>query len=112
MTFVTLFSLVVLYVEVCLQVSARDVDTGAGGQVHYSCERGCGGALEVRRKGGVVMVAGRLDRETQPRHVLVVVASDTDPRLQFSATATVLIDGKQKFTRVLTDKHLTHVFAF
>lgn len=98
MTFVTLFSLAVLYVEMCLQVYARDVDTGAGGQVHYRCERGCEDALVVRRQDGVVVVAGKLDKETQPQHVMVVVASDSDPRLQLSTTATVLIDGKQKFT--------------
>lgn len=74
---------------------ARDVDTGAGGQVHYSCWADCG-PFEVRGEDGAVVVAGELDAETRPRHTLTIMATDAG-QPQLSTTSTVIVYGELHF---------------
>ncbi|XP_071532452.1 fat-like cadherin-related tumor suppressor homolog isoform X3 [Panulirus ornatus] len=76
--------------QVIVQVSASDVDTGAGGEVRFSCGSGCE-LFEVRGEDGVVLLAGPLDTETQPQHVLTVVATDAGLP-QLSSSSTVIVD--------------------
>lgn len=75
-----------------MQVSASDVDTGAGGEVRYSCGSGCE-LFEVRGEDGVVLLTGPLDTETQPQHVMTVVATDAGLP-QLSSSTTVVVDGE------------------
>ncbi|KAK4302799.1 hypothetical protein Pmani_025146 [Petrolisthes manimaculis] len=72
-----------------LKVVAQDVDTGVGGQVHYTCGMDCG-PFEVRGEDGAVVVASKLDTETQPQHTLTVMATDAG-QPQLSSTATVIV---------------------
>lgn len=81
-----------------IQVSATDVDTGMGGQIRYSCRSGCQ-TFQVRGDSGAVVLKSQVDAETQPQHVLTVVATDAGMP-QLSSTATVIVDGERivKFT--------------
>ncbi|XP_063862581.1 fat-like cadherin-related tumor suppressor homolog isoform X4 [Scylla paramamosain] len=75
--------------HVILQVSARDVDTGMGGSVRYSCGGECIG-FDLRSTDGAVVLTKQLDAEDDSQHEFVVVATDSGIP-QLSATAVVVI---------------------
>ena len=75
-----------------VKVSARDVDTGMGGSVRYSCGGGCD-RFNVRSMDGAVVLTKPLDAEVATQHDLIVVATDSGIP-QLSSTATVVIHGK------------------
>ena len=75
-----------------IKMTATDADVGANGAVTYVITEGNeGGKFRVAETTGEVTVAGRLDRETQDRYVLTIVATDTGADVQLSSSAQVSI---------------------
>lgn len=76
-----------------MQLTARDVDTGSGGRVHYTCSGDCGGgALAVTPDDGELLVAAPLDADSEEGRRLVVAVVATDGG-GMAATATVTVTG-------------------
>lgn len=60
--------------------------------MRYSCISDCDG-FEVRASDGAVILAKKLDAETEDQHMLTVLATDSGIP-QLSSTTTVIIEGK------------------
>ncbi|KAK2818195.1 hypothetical protein Q7C36_022128 [Tachysurus vachellii] len=71
------------------QVEAKDADSGLNAEIHYSLV-GSAGMFSINPETGLIIVAAALDRETQDKYNLVVVAQDQG-RPPLSATASVVV---------------------
>lgn len=70
-------------------VQATDADSGLNAEIRYHLE-GSAGMFSINPKTGLITVAAALDRETQDKYNLVVVAQDQG-RPPLSATAFVAV---------------------
>ncbi|MPC22879.1 Protocadherin Fat 1 [Portunus trituberculatus] len=86
------------------RVSARDVDTGMGGSVRYSCADECDG-FDIRSTDGVVVLTKQLDAEVDSHHELVAVATDSGiPQLSATARLNFHVSNlKDFFVRAVVD---------
>ncbi|GAA6072945.1 protocadherin Fat 4, partial [Tachysurus ichikawai] len=71
------------------QVEAKDADSGLNAEIHYSLV-GSAGMFSINPETGLIIVAAALDRETQDKYNLIVVAQDRG-RPPLSATASVVV---------------------
>ena len=79
------------------QVDATDEDSGPGGRVRYSCAGDCSnGFFEVSPLFGELLVARRLDAESDSLHRLQIVATD-EGMSRLSSAVNVIVSGKVLF---------------
>ncbi|KAK3510551.1 hypothetical protein QTP70_010009 [Hemibagrus guttatus] len=71
------------------RVEATDADSGLNAEIRYSLE-GSAGMFSINPETGLITVAAALDRETQDKYNLIVVAQDQG-RPTRSATASVMV---------------------
>ncbi|TSK18033.1 Protocadherin Fat 4 [Bagarius yarrelli] len=71
------------------QVEATDADSGLNAEIWYSLE-GSAGMFSINPKTGLIVVAAALDRETQDKYNLIVVAQDQGRPPLLSTTSVVV----------------------
>lgn len=71
------------------RVQATDADSGLNAEIRYTLE-GSAGMFSINPESGLITVAAALDRETQDKYNLRVVAQDQG-RPSLSATASVVV---------------------
>lgn len=79
-----------LFPSTVVLISARDPDTGAGGQVQFSLQGTS--TFSINPTTGLLSLTGPLDFESNRTHIFVVIASDLgSPRLSSQETVTISV---------------------